>query len=613
MTAMAYMLGQQYAHEKAAAGNLQLYRGTKTPMLPPDDTRYLELLMKHLDDPASVSRKEAAELQQLAKRSRAFFSESKREAQLYAGKTGSLYRADVPASVIPSLHPEYNNLHKPNQLMVWQLPVPAPPGVVVEKIAAGLRQDVTLQPHQQRVADRVSGDDPRLLLYHGLGTGKSLAAIAAAEAVKARQGGGYAVVAPASLRDNFGKEIGKFTSSRPAVLSYTGLGMGKPLPADTRTLILDEAHRVRNPEGQAAIAAQQAAAKAEALILLTGSPIVNSPGDLAPLLSMLKQEQVSPESFEDRYIEYEKVNPGFINRLRGVRPGEIQLLKNRADLKQYLRGHIDYQPSRAPEGVTVNEQVIRVPMSEEQLIVQQALRKRAPPGSVWKLDKDFPLSRTELAKLNSFLTGMRQASLSVRSFSDESDAATAFAHSGKLQSAMAKLRHELDKDPRKKALIYSNFIESGLVPYAAGLDTNKIPHAVFHGGVSEAGRRQAIADYNAGKVRALLLGPAGAEGISTKGTSLIQILDPHWNESRGQQAQGRGLRFDSHNDLPEELKNVLVQRFISKSVEPSRLRSLFGARRERTGDEMLEQLAATKEDINNKFRQVLREVGGETR
>jgi len=145
------------------------------------------------------------------------------------------------------------------------------------------------------------------------------------------------------------------------------------------------------------------------------------------------------------------------------------------------------------------------------------------------------------------------------------------------------------------------------------LAKQNIPHAVFHGGIPLAARRKALEEYNAGKLRALLIGPAGAEGISTKGTSLIQLLDPHWNETRSQQAQGRGLRFDSHRDLPEELKNVAIQRFISRAKQPGWFkRKVFGAKPERTGDEILDMLAKAKEKANDKFRDVLKQVGTES-
>ena len=175
---------------------------------------------------------------------------------------------------------------------------------------------------------------------------------------------------------------------------------------------------------------------------------------------------------------------------------------------------------------------------------------------------------------------------------------------------MEHLQTTLQSDPRKKAIIYSNFVDAGLAPYAAALEREKVPHAFFHGGVSPKARQAAVDAYNQGKLRALLIGPAGAEGISTKGTSLIQLLDPHWNEARTQQARGRGLRFDSHRDLPEELKNVAVHRYLASSEEPGVLsKYLLGRKRERTGDEVLERLTAEKEQFNEAFRNLLRDVG----
>jgi hypothetical protein len=475
---------------------------------------------------------------------------------------------------------------------------------------ADLNPDIKLQDHQQRIADRVTNDESRLLVYHGLGSGKSLSAIAAAEAAKKKYKDDYGIVVPAALKGNFEKEVGKFTTnSSPEIMSYTGLALGKNFAEQPDTVIMDEAHRLRNPGSASGQAAKRVARNAKNLLLLTGSPVTNSPSDLANLLGMLHNKNITPEDFEKRFIDYESVNPGVVNWFRGVAPGERGVVKNEDQLRGLLRGKIDYQPSKTPEGVNVNEEVIRVPLSPDQQKIQKAIRTKIPPGFLWKLDKEFPMSRDELAKLNSFLTGLRQVSLSTQPFRYDKDPGRAFGQSSKLQTAMKNLQGVLDSDPRKKAIIYSNFIDSGLKPYSSALEKAKIPHGIFHGSIPVKQRQQALKDYNEGKLRALLLGPAAAEGISTKGTSLIQLLDPHWHESRSQQAKGRGLRFDSHQDLPEELKNVAVQRYISSSEDPSWLGKLMGYQRERTGDEVLEHLTADKERLNEVFRKILREEG----
>lgn len=475
---------------------------------------------------------------------------------------------------------------------------------------ADLLPTVQLQEHQQRIADEVTEDSPRMLVYHGLGSGKSLSALAAAEAAKKKFGDSYGIVAPASLKGNFEKEIQKFTTgSDPEVMSYTGLGMGKQFKDQPGTLVMDEAHRLRNPNAASSQAAAQAAARAKRLLLLTGSPVTNEPSDMANLLALIHNKTITPEEFEKRYVGEQRVWPGIMGWLRGVQPGVKPVVKNEAELRKLLAGHVDYQPSKTPEGVNVNEQVVRVPLSPEQQKIQKAIRTKIPPGFLWKLDNEFPLSREELAKLNSFMSGMRQVSLSTQPFRVDKDPGKAFTQSAKLQAAFNNLQKELQADPRKKAIIYSNFVESGLAPYASALEKAKVPHGFFHGGVTPRQRQAAVDAYNTGKLRALLIGPAGAEGLSTKGTSLIQLLDPHWHESRSQQARGRGLRFDSHVGLPEELKNVAVQRYLSSSEDPSFLGKLMGYKRERTGDEVLAHLASEKERVNEEFRRILREEG----
>ena len=480
---------------------------------------------------------------------------------------------------------------------------------VMVKIA-DMRPEIIPQAHQQRVADRISDTDPRLLLYHGLGTGKSLASILAAEKAKKKFGGNYGIVAPASLRENFRKEVAKFTrNSNPEIMSYTGLGMGKKFKEQPNTLIVDEAHRLRNPQSSSNSAIARNAELANRLILLSGSPIVNSPTDLASPLSMLTGKKMTPEEFAENFIEKQKIKPGLFARLRGITPGEKLVVKNEKKLRELLKGKVDYQPSKTPEGVNVNEETINVPLTHEQERIQNAIREKIPLKFLWKLDKEFPLSAEESKKLNSFLTGLRQVSLSTKSFRADSDPLKAFEQSGKLTEAMKRLKEILDSDSRKKAIIYSNYVGAGLEPYAAALEKEHIPYGVFHGGITEKERKRAVEEYNLGKLRALLIGPAGAEGLSTKGTSLIQLLDPHWHESRTNQAQGRGLRFDSHEGLPDELKNVKVQRYLSTSEEPTFFNKLFGRHRVRTGDEILQSLAKSKEELNEQFRRILREEG----
>ena len=590
-----------------------------------------ETALKTLEDAKQPSIIEGSQLaylppETLAKFKRIHVNPSLRQAyQQRLARTKKRYLKDSAKTWTPEVEEEKRrtadmvyDFHRPAFQDYDKLPgtVKYKPGQNLDRLLqrlqkqSALNADVQLQEQQQRVADRISGSDPRLLVYHGLGSGKSLSSIAAAEAAKKKYEADYGVITPASLRDNFQQEVDKFTAgSDPQVLSYTGLGQGKQFDKQPDTVIMDEAARLINQDSKRSRRALEQAQKAKQLMLLTGTPIVNEPSDLAGIMSLLEGKKIDRDTFNKRYVGEKKVYPGIFGLFSGASTGTRPVIKNEHELRRRLRGLVDYHPSKKPEGVDINESVIRAPLTDAQKKIQKAIRTTVPPGFLWKIDKEFPLTKEELRKLNSFLTGMRQVSLSTQPFRADADHLKSFQQSGKLQTAFKELSKVLAEDKRKKALIYSNFVDAGLNPYAAGLAKANIPHAVFHGGVSEAARRKAVDDYNKNKLRALLIGPAGAEGISTKGTSLIQLLDPHWNEARTQQARGRGLRFDSHKGLPDNLKNVLVQRYLSQSEDPSFLQRLFGKKRERTGDEVLERLTAEKEQINDKFRKLLQDVG----
>jgi hypothetical protein len=465
---------------------------------------------------------------------------------------------------------------------------------------------VRLQPQQARVARKVGGGE-NLLVYHGLGTGKSLASLAAAEGV----GGPYTAVVPASLRPNYQGEIRKFTTgTTPSeVMSYTGVGMGKQPRVTPNTVIMDEVQRIRNPESEGSRAAMNLAMQAPHRVLLSGTPIVNAPGDLAVPLSILTGKETSPAAFTKKFVGSETVHPGLWGWLQGVKPAKVPRLQNEADLERMLEGHVDYQPPKAPEGVQTHDEQVEVDLGPEQQEFYKLMWGKLPWLMRWKLSNDYPLSKQELGHLSSFMTGPRQAALSLYPYHSSRDPMYAFRTSSKLQAAMGSLKDTLARDPRAKAIVYSNFIDAGLTPYAAALAHEKIPYGQFHGSMNEEDRKRALDDYNAGRSRVLLLGPAAAEGISAKGTQLIQLLDPHWNEARMGQARGRGLRFDSHEGLPEELRNVKIQRFVAKMPPPGWLGRVFGEKPRPSADQVLEQLAHRKEELNEQFRDVLRRVG----
>jgi hypothetical protein len=475
---------------------------------------------------------------------------------------------------------------------------------------ADLLPNVEPQEHQRRIHEEARRAPLRKLLVHALGSGKSLTAIGAMEARKEP----YTAVVPAALRPNFRGEQAKFTDqATPSnVISYNELAKGGP-GRYPQNLAFDEAHRLRTPGALQTQQALEAARQARQVLLLSGTPIVNRPGDLAVPTNMLTGSQFTPESFEDRFVGQRTVHPGLLARLRGVRPGVEPAVKNPEELRALLRGHVDWYAPDHPV-VPVNREDVPVEMGREQSRLYRAMWDELPWYIRWKLKNDFPLNRDELARARGFLVGPRQVSLSTYPYLKSRDPHRAFAQSPKLQKAFQLLQEKL-QDGRTKALVFSNFIDAGLTPYAATLARAGVPHAVFHGGLSDAHRDQLVADYNAGRTRVALLGPSGTEGLNLKGTQLIQLLDPYWNPIRGQQAVGRGLRYDSHSGLPEDLRNVHVQRFLARLPLgfKDRLLARLGfdrTRNQTAADDYLAAMERRKAQLNQRFVDLLREVGG---
>lgn len=474
--------------------------------------------------------------------------------------------------------------------------------------SAALLDTVQLQPHQKRIQDKAeeneqAGIPTRMLLYHQLGSGKSLSSIAAGEKL-----GPYTAIAPAALRPNYEKELTKFTDRQNPVdvASYNSLAAGYE-PQNPNTLIFDEAQRLRTDDSKATQQAFNLSQKAKNVLLLSGTPIVNGPEDLAPMLSMIEGKKVDPKELASRYSDTQEVEPTWWNYLMGNKPGTHYGVKNEDELRDRLAGKVDFHAAKESP-VDVNNERHEVELSPEQAMIYRGFWKDVPWLTRWRMNNDYALEPKELARMKSFLAGPRQVGLSPLPFMKTKDPLKAYQQSAKLQMAVAKLKEELKTNPESRALVFSNFIDAGLTPYAAGLNQEKIPHGIFHGGLTDAQRKQVVEDYNNGKIKAMLLGPSGSEGLSTKGTRLIQQLDPHWQDTRVDQNIGRGVRYDSHSHMPEEDRKVKIQRFVSK-LSPTMYEKLFGDMPVGSIDQYLERAAQRKTDVNKRFLQILQEVG----
>lgn len=462
-----------------------------------------------------------------------------------------------------------------------------------------------LRPHQQRVVERMR-KQPGLVVAHGLGSGKTLTSLATAE----DQGGATNVVVPAALQGNYRKEIDKHVVSPRAdynIQSLQGITRKGSVPKADLTIV-DEAHRLRDPgsAGNDAIASSDTGKR----MLLTGTPAYNHPFDLASLVNLAASDKVLPNSktdFEKKYVKDKTVSPGFFARVfRGVRPGNIRELNNTDELGKILGKWVDFHENSTEGFPGREDKVVEATMSPEQKRVYDAVIDKAPSWVKYKVQQGLPPSKAESANLNAFLSAARQVSVSPHGFDTNMTPERAAEITPKIRKAYENLQSGMAANPNHRAVIYSNFLDSGIAPYEALLKKDNVPYGRFTGSEDRKSRDQLVRDYNEGKLKALLLSSAGGEGLDLKGTRQIQILEPHWNKEKLEQVIGRGIRFGSHAHLPEDQRKVLVEHYLSTMPEPGFFSRMLGGKRPSGTDEYLRMLSGQKDQFNQQVRDLLR-------
>jgi SNF2 family DNA or RNA helicase len=458
---------------------------------------------------------------------------------------------------------------------------------------------VSLQPHQARVVKRML--DPGtsgLIARHGVGSGKSLSSLAVWDALGRPP---TAVVVPAALQENYLKEIRKWVGEAPPdlrIISQQLLARQKGLEGPApELLIVDEQHRAREP--QTALHQALKTIPAKKRLLLTGTPVFNHPHDIAAGVNLAAGENVLPATrrdFERKYLRTVTQSPGLLAALQGVPSGQVAEIDRKPELRRILRKYVDFHPGQQEGFPSVAEEVVKVPMGSGQTEIYDAVMGRAPAWIRWKVKLGLPPGKGELEAMRSFLTGARQVSNTNREF-----VTLAPEEAAKLEAATKDLLATLKADPRHKGIVYSNYLASGLEPVKRRLAKAKIPFGEFSGAMSRKERDELVRQYNADKLRALLITSAGAEGLDTKGTSLVQLLDPSWNVAKEQQIIGRAARYKSHEHLPPDLRKVLVRRYLAQP-RAGWLRRLLGTKHEAGADEYIYNLARAKDRLN---RQIL--------
>jgi SNF2 family DNA or RNA helicase len=133
-----------------------------------------------------------------------------------------------------------------------------------------------------------------LIAAHSTGSGKTLLSLRAAQ----QAGGDSLFITPASLVGNVHKEIKKHKVKgiNPEVVSYEKATRDYDRLAKKHfnLVVMDEAHRLRNGDTDSSQKLSDLASRADNRLLLTATPIYNSPKDLNRLVNIAAGKKSSP-------------------------------------------------------------------------------------------------------------------------------------------------------------------------------------------------------------------------------------------------------------------------------------------------------------------------------
>lgn len=478
--------------------------------------------------------------------------------------------------------------------------------------AAALKDDVTLQPHQQDALEHSRGK-PGTIINHGLGSGKTVTSLGIAE----DEGGKTLAVTPAALRENYKKEIKNFVPEDRhddyRVESYTKFRDNADEILEEHqpdTVIADEVHRLRNPT-KARKAFEDNRHKFSKMVGLTGTLANNHPKEAVPLTNLVAGDQVMTQAgFERDHISEEEESPGLWAKwVKGVEPGVKEQVTNKEELGEKLSPYVhrftgseEYE-QHVPD---VDEETVETGLSKKQQKLIKNL-ENANPAAAYRVKSNLPPAKQESSNLNAFMVGARQISNTPATHDQSVD--DPVGASPKLQKMLEDARSASEQDDNYKGVQFSNFLSGGVHPLSEAMQQEGMDSDVYEGSLTDAQKKRIVERFNNDESQNLGLSPAGSEGLDLKGVKQMQITEPDWNPEKINQAIGRAARYKSHDHLPEDERKVNVKRYLASNPDKW-YHNLPGVDKKTSVDEYIHSRAREKEQLNEGLYDALPEFDG---
>jgi superfamily II DNA or RNA helicase len=425
------------------------------------------------------------------------------------------------------------------------------------------------------------------VLADDMGLGKTVQSITFILHRHREDTGVHLVIAPRSVVDNWVDECKKFCPDLPV---HTHLGLDRiksteRLPKkgvlltsynilqrdikllssiEYSTVILDEAHVIRNPEAKTTRAALKLACRRR--MCLSGTPVQNCAEDLWPIFHFLMpgflgRRKTLKETLQD--------DPEAINRLRDrVAPFVLRRIKSEV----------------ATELPPKTEILLHAQMSDEQTSFYNELLEKERVG-VMDLLGSKGLERSRVSILAA-ITRLRQAAC-----------APALVGAPQMDSAKVDLFIDLVDElisEGHRALVFSSFTKF-LAIIQEKLEERKYTYQYLDGRTRD--RAAKVKAFQKGNDPLFLISlKAGGVGLNLTAADYVIILDPWWNPAAEDQAADRAYRIGQD-------KPVMVYRIVTVDSIEERVLRLQEEKRKLVGDLALEGLARALEagDVEKLF------------
>jgi SNF2 family DNA or RNA helicase len=374
------------------------------------------------------------------------------------------------------------------------------------------------------------------------------------------------VIVPAGLVDQWRDELERkfglpttIAQSRSTAVSVTG--MDRPVTiaslaaarrdpllsrlTDTNwdLVIVDEAHRLRNPRSASGKLARRL--RARYLLMLTATPVENKLSDLYQLVSLVAPGLLgTPAQFRAKHgAGPVESGPHNLEELR-ARTREVMVRHRRSEVAVML-------PPRLAETVLVTPGIDEAGLYAD--IVRRV--RTAATGS----------GRTRLAlrgltRLAGSSPAAAASTLTKLGWDDLAERARAIREPDKVRVLVELLRRHVDRD--EKVLVFTGFRQTLDVLVTAAGRAGLSP-ACYHGSLTRTEKESAIAQFRA-ETPVLLSTESAGEGRNLQFCHVMVNFDLPWNPMQIEQRLGRLHRIGQEHDVT--LTNLVCRGSIEQRV-----------------------------------------------